>query len=324
MMKTPISLIIDDSAPLVHIYRSHVSPPLTRDGREIKTSVPNRLLSDFCDCVECYGLKGKFSVVPCPAGQGYINDTIDGFSREALTEWLHTARTRLSPYFDFCPEILTHARTVDLKSGGFLEETELAWSRHATKEELSAYIAKALTICSDAGIRCTGVTSPWNFGEENEDAYVWGIADAFDKVFQQKTSWYFLHGLSEQKNIRAWVAYDNGGKTVISIPRTVADYFWGTIDINDTSEAFIRHTADYFLTEDGRHGAVIDALNRGSFPVICTHWQSMFSNGNFTGVKALAVVAQRIESHLSDRVEWVNFSEQAKSAMKDHILRPEF
>lgn len=86
----------------------------------------------------------------------------------------------------------------------------------------------------------------------------------------------------------------------------------------------IRHTADYFLTEDGRHGAVIDALNRGSFPVICTHWQSMFSNGNFTGVKALAVVAQRIESHLSDRVEWVNFSEQAKLAMKDHIPRPEF
>ncbi len=323
-MKIPISLIIDDSAPIVHIYRSHVTPPKTRDGREILKSVPNSLLTEFCDQVERFGIKGKFSVVPCPACFGCITDTIDGFPRETLTEWLDTVSKRLSPYFDFCPEIITHSNAVDMKNGGFLDITEREWASNATETEMTDYIARSLELCRDAGIVCTGVTSPWDFAVDNEANYTRGIADAFDRVFNKSISWYFLHGITERDGIRAWVEYDNDGKKVVSVPKTVSDYFWGTIDTPCASDDFISHTADYFITDDGKSGAVIDALDRNCFPVICTHWQSMFSNGSFAGVKALAVVGERIEKHLSDRVEWVDFSTQTELAIKDDIKRPIF
>ena len=321
-MKTPISLIIDDSAPLVHIYRAHSETKKSRDGRPLPERVPNALLDKFCDIVETFGIKGKFSVVPMPAGKGTLSGGIEGFPKSELDAWLDTVKTRLNPYFDFCPELLTHCAAVNLKNGGFFDKNEREWASGATREEMADYVSRALELCLAAGIECTGVTSPWDFGADNEAVYAHGVADAFERVMGKTTSWYFLHGFGEQKNIRAWVELAEDGKTVVSVPRTVADYFWGTIDINDTSEDFISRTADYFLSRDGKRGAIIDALERNNFPVICTHWQSMFSCGNMTGVRALAEVARRIGETLSDRVEWVDFSYQTALAIRDNVKRP--
>lgn len=323
-MKVPISLIIDDSAPLVHIYHKHKTPPLTKDGRAISPTVPNDFLFQFCDIVEKYGVRGKFSVVPNPAGKGNINDCLEGFSKDALCQWIDTVNTRLSKFFSFCPEILTHYLTLDLKSGTYLSERECEWSLHATAEEMTDYIARALEIDRDAGIRCTGVTSPWDFGANNEKNYVIAIANAFEHVFGKKKSWYFLHGILDRKNIRPWVEYNENGKTVVSVPYTVDDGFWQSIDCDDSSEEYIRYIADIYLTEDGKSGKIAETLNNNSFPILCTHWQSLFSNGNRTGVRALEEVVKRVENSLSHRVEWVDFDRQAELAVADGIKRPNF
>ncbi|MBQ0101619.1 MAG: hypothetical protein KBT31_02345 [Firmicutes bacterium] len=323
-MKTPISLIIDDSAPLVQVYYKHIEPPFTQDGRPILENIPNDFLFRFCDTVEKYGIRGKFSVVPNPGCYGNICESVGGFSREVLREWIDTVNSRLSGYFSFCPEILTHHLTLDLKTGKYLSETEREWSVHATEEEMTDYIAYALEIDRDAGIRCTGVTSPWDFGVHNEKNYVLGVAGAFDRVFGQKKSWYFLHEIVGEKNIRPWVEYDEGGRTVVSIPYTVGDGFWQSIDRDDDSDEYVRFIADGYISEDGKSGTIVKALDDGCFPILCTHWQSMFSNGNRVGVRALGEVAKRIENTLSDRVEWVDFDRQAELAIADGIKRPAF
>ena len=43
--------------------------------------------------------------------------------------------------------------------------------------------------------------------------------------------------------------------------------------------------------------------------MLISHWQSLFSNGLWTGLRALDLAAQRINEHFSDTLEWVNFSE---------------
>ena len=81
------------------------------------------------------------------------------------------------------------------------------------------------------------------------------------------------------------------------------------MDTPETGEALVKHVADAYISEDGKSGDIIKALELGAYPILCTHWQSLFSNGLFTGLAALDEVGKRIKEHLSDRVEWVSFEE---------------
>src|SRR5690349_12270767 len=57
---TPITLLVDDGCPLVHVYRHHWEDvhhkrPETRDGRPLEDLIPNAFLDRFCDVVERRG-----------------------------------------------------------------------------------------------------------------------------------------------------------------------------------------------------------------------------------------------------------------------------
>jgi hypothetical protein len=67
--------------------------------------------------------------------------------------------------------------------------------------------------------------------------------------------------------------------------------------------------ADQALTRDGREGAVRRVLDAGGWPVLVTHWQSLFSNGLETGLKALDEVGRRVGATLGGAVSWSSCSE---------------
>ena len=127
-MKTPISLIIDDPAPRVFVYYEHAEKRVTADGRPLLKEVPNAFLLAFCDVAERFGLRGKFSVVPMPGGRGDIVNGIPGFPDGGIRQWLDIVRRRVAGRFSICPEMLTHAKAVDLSTGGFLEMNEKVWA----------------------------------------------------------------------------------------------------------------------------------------------------------------------------------------------------
>ena len=141
MAKFPISLIIDDPAPRVFVYYEHAVKRMTEDGRPLVDEVPNQFLMDFCDVMEQYGIRGKFSVVPMPGGRGSIVDGIPGFEKKEIDEWLNIVRTKVSKYFSICPEILTHARAVNLENGGLLDVNEDVWARSQNAASLTPYIS---------------------------------------------------------------------------------------------------------------------------------------------------------------------------------------
>lgn len=309
MKKVPISLIIDDPAPVISVYYEHASEKYTEDGRPLVPTYSNELLIEFCDIVEKHGIKGKFSIVPMPGNKGDIVKGLSGVSDSELEEWLTAVKSRVLTHFSSCPEMLTHADAVDLATGGSLPMNEEKYASTQTRETLTPYIARALEIHKAAGIRSIGVTSPWNFGADVEDEYASAISKAVFDVTGSKNAWYFLHVSTSKPNLKPWIALEEEGRTLVTMPSVTRDLIWETINTTDVSDEYVNSIADRYITEDGNDGALIRRIEDGCYAIFHTHWQSLMSNGLGTGIRVLDAVARRINTHLSDRVEWMSFEE---------------
>ena len=309
ILKIPISLIIDDPAPVISVYKEHAEKSVTQDGRPLVSTYPNELLFRFCDVVEKHGIKGKFSVVPMPGNKGDIVHGIKGIPQAEVDRWLDTVKARVAPRFSICPEILSHHKAVDLKTGKPLEVSEKVWATTQDRSTLTPYITLALSLLQQAGFSPSGVTSPWNFGITVEDEYVAAISQAVYNVTGKNEAWYFLRSLRNRKNAKPWVAYDTADRVVVSIPSTVSDYLWYTIDTTDTSNAFVESLADKWITADGSDGEIIRTIEGGGYPILITHWQSLMSNNLGTGIRVLDEVGTRVNKLLGERVEWMSFEQ---------------
>lgn len=325
-MKIPISLIIDDPAPVISVYHEHAKNPFTADGRPLVKSFSNELLTKFCDIIEQNGIKGKFSVVPMPANKGDIINGIEGVDKTLMAEWLNIVKKRVAKNFSIGPEMLTHHKAVDLNTGKTLDQKESVWANDKDRTVLTPYIEKALSILKQAGFDAFGVTSPWNFAIDVEEEYAYSIAHAVYNVTGKKNSWYFLRELCDRDNAKPWVAFDDGDKTVVSIPATTDDVIWDTIDTTDTSTEFINSLADKLISIDGKSGEIIRVLERGGYPILITHWQSLMSNGLGTGLKVLEEITKRVNNNLSDTVEWMSFEEIMEMVVvnKKDYQKPQF
>jgi len=133
---------------------------------------------------------------------------------------------------------------------------------------------------------------------------------------------FFLRSLRNVPQAKPWVALEEEGRTLVSIPATAADHLWQTIDSTDVSEAYVSALADESITADGKEGEIIRLLEAGSYPILIAHWQSLMSNGLGTGVRALGEIASRIQLHLADRVEWMSFEEILHLVLADKKAYP--
>ena len=315
--RVPICFLLDDSCPLIHVYWFHKKPvdgkgPFTEDGRLLVKYVPNSFLDKFCDVVTEYKIAGKISIVPSPGGVGDIVNGIPGYDQSLINQWIDTAKRRLTDRFDFSPEMLTHNRALDLTTGKYSQENEAEWSKKQDRKILTPYIVHALELLKKAGIDASGITSPWDFGKYVENEYIESMIVAQKKVYNHELSWYFLHSLNDQPGKKPWIAARKENCTLVSIASNMPDHFWETINSPKTDTEYINSVADKYITADGKEGSIIKLLNAGGWPVFVTHWQSLFSNGLETGLKALEEVGKRINSHLKDKVEWKSCMELTK------------
>ncbi len=322
MSRAPISLIVDDPCPGIHMYYWHAArrdpAALTKDGRPLLRFIPNDFLREFIAVVEEFGLHGKFSVVPRPACAGSINSSLEGVPLAEMHEWLDLVRGRVAAHFDITPEMITHDWAVDLTTLQPLSENEHDWSQHQDEPHLREYIAFALDELKQAGFDANGVTSPWHFGCDVEDDYARAVLEAQEQVYGRSQTWFFLRS-SDAPDARAEVKILEPGegavRSCVHIIATCSDRFWQTMDTPRTDAEYISGVADCYLTADGRAGRMRELVDGGGEIVMCTHWQSLFANGARTGLRALAEVARRVRDVLGDRVEWTRCSEVAQNAV---------
>jgi hypothetical protein len=169
-----------------------------------------------------------------------------------------------------------------------------------------------------------GVTSPWQFGIEVEDAYTRAISAALREVCGVSCGWYFLHVDGDSPVVEPQVKLlDAGaGTALVSLisacgltPAGHHDVVWRT-QYGEPPEI------DSLLTADGREGRLAELFANGSPMMWHTHWQSMFSNGTGVGLEAIGELFERINLW-GDRIRWMPARELAAYAAARQATRIE-
>ena len=307
-MSVPACLMIDDPAP-VNMMVWHCTWE-----KHVKL-IPNRLASEFAAMCERHGVMGKFSLMPMPAALGRIDQSLVGVSEAHRKGFLKIIHERIAPRFDITPELTTHLTAfTPIDRNQHMWEDE--WVAQASADEIADYIAFSLRMLEEAGFKPNGVTSPWDTGSTNEEAYAEGVCRAIYRVQRRKTSWYF-RAFAGDRPLGPTVRWrdDKRGIKIISVPANAGDIFWHT-QYGSAAEAkrIAEAGVEQFLSADGKTGRIRELVDARMPVTLATHWQSLFSNGRFAGLAGLKLLLGRISKHFGDEIQWMRCSDLMRQA----------
>ncbi len=306
--KIPFSLIIDDGSPVDPLF--YEIP-----GYETPLLVPHEFTTRVADTMERFDLHGKMTLIPMPSCLGRIDQSLKRVPPDHLQGFLKIVRERIAPRFDITPEFITHLNAYNLKTGRFQHIYEDVWISRAPIEEVVDYFVLAFTILKNVGINSTGLTSPWDSGNDVEKKYAQALGEAQSKVWGRDLAWYFLWSVNWGQPRRLSIEYQDPSRhqNVVSIPANAPDVFW-SMDLPTLAERkqFIKSNIDRLVSEDGRTGRIRELI-AGGYPVmLLTHWQSLYTQGTGLGLEGLQSLMERIQKVFGNTFEWVSCSERAK------------
>jgi hypothetical protein len=321
LLRTPLSLIIDDSCPVInkayywiqqrHDWRLRHEPNSPPSGWEVHydklDKMPNAIPAAFAAqwgewCGE-QGIRGKFSMVPFPAGVGRIDKGFPGFPPQELKDWLRVAKEIIWKSFDLTPEMLTHTRVVDLKTWELTEQWEQGEWVDPPVDRLTEYIATAMQLLKNVGIACDGVTSPGAFGKRKEEAYSRAVLDAALQVNNNPRPFYFLNmEMEEMPDVPIRHVDKAKGTAIASIIGCAGDWFGAT--------GFDTSNPDLFITADLQGGRLPAVLAKERPAVLVGHWPCFYVNDRI-GFKVLKEVKKRLDAYDPDKTKtiWMKNSE---------------
>lgn len=320
--RVPISLIIDDSTCLVNMAHfgipqfAEVFPDqYKQDWRKLPREIPDSFVREFGEWSQGNGIKGKYSIVPYPACTGWINRFIPGWTKKELEESLALVRNLIVPNWDIHPEMVSHTRVIDIKTGkpypyptpDFMENWE--WSQTKSTDELAAYQAYALNILKESGLPCEGLTTPGGYGGKNQDNLALSTLQSVREVYGAGIPHYFrdLYTI-KGKSVKPLVLYPSDlnsadPKCVVSIIGCTEDWFGGWDGLTPGS-------ADKLITEDLLSGRMVEVIESNEPAIMVCHWPGIYFNGSRTGFNILKEVVKRLNQKY-DHLLWMKLNEIA-------------
>ena len=88
-----------------------------QDWRSLPREIPDDFVREFGEWCGEHGVKGKYSIVPNPACVGWMDRDLPGWSKQELQASLALVREFMTPNWDIHPEMVTHTRVIDTKTG---------------------------------------------------------------------------------------------------------------------------------------------------------------------------------------------------------------
>jgi hypothetical protein len=335
--RVPVALIIDDSTCLVNLNRFAMPQFNTafaggaevyhRNWREWPVEIPDAFVRKFGEWCAQQGVKGKYSIVPYPACVGRLDRMLPGWTQQELEASLELVRSLMLPNWDIHPEMVTHTRIIDTKTGHphpdhslkFMENWE--WTTGRSADEIADYMAYALRILKNVGLPCEGITTPGGFGNKALPQLAQATLQAVRDVFQADIPHYFRHLYDRgEQSVAPRVEYAAGldgadPRCVVSIIGCAGDWTGGWDNTTPGG-------ADKFITADLKSGRVVDIIARGEPALMLAHWTGIYWNGQELGFKVFQEVVERLRRRY-DNLIWMKLSEVSRYWAARELTRME-
>ena len=322
--RVPLSFIIDDSTCLVNMGhfcmpqfaacypdRKDYQQPWQTWPREI----PDSFVRKFGEWCAQKGVKGKYSIVPYPACVGWLDRELPGWSRRQLRESLELVRTLMLPNWDIHPEMITHTRVIDLKTGRPLKEISPATMENSypreqkSVDELADYLAYALQILKNCDLPCEGITTPGGFGNLVKPELSLAVHEAVRDVYATEIPHYFKYVVGSDASSQPRLEHVRGLGTddvrvTVNVVAGTGDWFGGW-EGTKTSQP------DRYATADASAGRMIEMIEKEEPAVFLCHWPGMYCNGSESGFQAFQRVVTTINGHFARQTLWMKLTEIA-------------
>jgi hypothetical protein len=323
--RVPLSFFIDDSTCLVNMghfcmpqfaeawpKRANYEKPWKTWPREI----PDAFVREFGQWCAEHGVKGKYSVVPYPACVGWLDRELPGWPRRELLASLKLVRELMLPNWDIHPEMITHTRVIDLRTGRPFAEISSATMENSyprvkkSVDELAAYLAYALRILKNCEIPCEGITTPGGFGNLVKSELSQAVGEAVRDVFAAELPHYFKYVSGGKQSAEPKLEHVTGVETgkprlVVNVPAGTGDWFGGWDGDREPE-------GDRYANADATSGRLVELIRRGEPAVMLCHWPGMYTQGTKKGFQALQKVILALEGRFRDQTIWMKISEIAR------------
>ena len=320
--RVPLSLIIDDSAALVNlnyffIRDRNADAGEDRRWQDLPVVIPEPFTREWAQWCAAAGVRGKFSVVPCPAGLGRVDHGLPLFGAGQLESWLRMCREVIVPHFDITPEMLTHTRVLDLETlrpaaPRLWEQWDWEALPEAEEERVFDYIALSCRILANVGLPPQGVTSPGGFGGRTLPFYA-RVAGAALRAVTGDPAPYFFKRIESAPPLTAPVWYPDRacGTAVGEIIACSGDWTGSWTGYGEVDP-------DRYITADLSGGCLPPVIASGAPCVLCSHWQGLYGlhAGDRRGFRALQTVVERLRQldPAGERTRWRRPSEITRHA----------
>lgn len=323
--RVPLSFIIDDSTCLVNM--GHFCTPqfsacypdrkqYQKDWKRWPREIPDAFVRAFGQWCAEHGVKGKYSVVPNPACVGWLDRELPGWSRRALIDSLKLVRDLLLPNWDIHPEMITHTRVIDLKTGRPMEEISPATMENSyprekkSADELAAYLAYALRILKNCELPCEGITTPGGFGNLVKSELSLAVQQAVRDVYGAEIPHYFKYVNSGEESTEPTLEHTSGRdvdgvRLTVNIPAGTGDWFGGW-------QGDLAPQGERYANEDATSGRMVELIQRGQPALMLCHWPGMYSNGTNAGFEHFKNVVLALDGRFRDQTIWMKLSEIAR------------
>ena len=322
--RVPLSFIIDDSTCLVNM--GHFCMPQFAEawpGRETykqpwrdwPREIPDAFVREFGEWCSGAGVKGKYSIVPFPACVGWLDRNLPGWSRRELEQSIDLVRELMLPNWDIHPEMITHTRVIDLKTGRPLEGANAATMENSypqtdvSLDHLTEYLAFALRILKNCGLPCEGITTPGGFGNRVKQKLPVAVHQSVRDVFGSELPHYFKYVVSDDESTEPKLEFTTNQNSIsdltVNVPAGTGDWFGGWEGVQTIE-------ADRYCNEDATSGRMVELIEKGQPAVMLCHWPGMYCNGSKEGFAAFKRIVQSIRSRFEDQTIWMKVSEIAR------------
>jgi hypothetical protein len=319
--RVPLSFIIDDSTCLVNMAHFAMpqfaeawpdSPSYKKPWHTWPREIPDSFVRAFGEWCAERGVKGKYSVVPNPACVGWLDRSLPGWSASELTSSLQLVRELIVPSWDIHPEMITHTRLVDLKTGRPMEGSTAATMENwfpqtgVSVDELASYIAYALQILKNCDLPCEGITTPGGFGNGVESKLSVAVHQAVREVFNAELPHYFKYVVDGDESTEPKLEFMSRSEDVsqltMNVPAGTGDWFGGW-DGDDISQP------NLYANADASSGRMVELIERGQPAIMLCHWPGMYTNGTKAGFAAFQQIVTALHQRFSKQTQWMKLSE---------------